>query len=58
MTQLAEDLNCFVTIRLSETDYSRLIRIATKVQAPKTVLVREAVLSYLSKFPKEKSGNA
>ncbi|MHC5729488.1 MAG: hypothetical protein ACYT04_59905 [Nostoc sp.] len=58
MTQLTEDLTCFITTRLTETDYSRLIRIAAKVQAPKTVLVREAVLSYLSKFPKEKSASA
>lgn len=55
MDEKAEDLNCFITARLTATDYSKLIRIAAKVQAPKTVLVREAVLSYLAKFPKEKS---
>lgn len=58
MVEQAEDLNCFITTRLTETDYSRLIRIAAKLQAPKTVLVREALLSYLAKFPKEKSASA
>lgn len=58
MVEETEDLNCFITARLTATDYSKLIRIAAKVQAPKTVLVREAVLHYLSKFPSEKSASA
>ena len=54
MSQLAKHLTRFITTRLSEADYSRLVQISAKIEIPKTVLVREAIICYLSKFPKEK----
>lgn len=58
MTQLAKHLTRFITTRLSEADYSRLVQISVKIETPKTVLVREAIICHLSKFTKDKSASA
>ncbi len=52
MPKGTEELNRFISIRLTKTDYSHLVEVATKMQAPKTVLAREAILSYLSEATK------